>query len=209
KRGLIEKAPHILRPPKPPPRDRWMTREEARAMIDAAAWPHARLAMILLLSTAARVSAILELTWDRVDFEAGTIQLSDDLNSSRKKSRATVPMNAMARAALTEAKTGAVSDHVIEYGGKPIKSLKKAIAGAAKRAKLEGISAHVFRHTAAVWMAEGRVPMERIAQFLGHRDSKVTERIYARFSPDHLREEAEVLNLGIWAAGSPGPKNRL
>jgi integrase len=44
-------------------------------------------------------------------------------------------------------------------------------------------------------MAEGGIPMPVIAQYLGHRDSRTTERIYARFSPDYLREAAKALEL--------------
>jgi integrase len=44
-------------------------------------------------------------------------------------------------------------------------------------------------------MAEEGVPMQQIAQYLGHNDSSTTERVYARFSPDYLREAAKALNL--------------
>jgi integrase len=50
-----------------------------------------------------------------------------------------------------------------------------------------------MRHTAAVWMAEAGVPMPVIAQYLGHTDSRITERVYARFSPDYLRGAADAL----------------
>ena len=36
KRGLIERAAHIERPPKPAPRDRYLTRDEVRRLRDAA-----------------------------------------------------------------------------------------------------------------------------------------------------------------------------
>lgn len=202
KRRLIEQAPHIERPSKPAPKDRWLSRDEARAVLDGAAMPHVRVAMVLMLATAARVGAVLSLTWDRVDFERGKIHLTDPADKTIRKERASVPMNGMARAALIEAQRGATTDYVIEWAGKPVASIKRGIATAAKNAGVEGISAHVFRHTAAVWMAEQNVPMPRIAQYLGHRDSKVTERVYARYSPDHLRSEADILDLGIWSAGS-------
>ena len=44
-------------------------------------------------------------------------------------------------------------------------------------------------------MAEGGIPMAGIAQFLGHKDSRVTERVYARFSPNYLRGAASMLEL--------------
>jgi integrase len=62
-------------------------------------------------------------------------------------------------------------------------------------AKLEGVSQHVLRHSAAVHMAEAGVPMSEIAQFLGHSSTSVTERVYARYSPDHLRRAAAVVDF--------------
>lgn len=52
---------------------------------------------------------------------------------------------------------------------------------------------HMFRHSAAVWMAEDRVPMSEIASFLAHRDINVTVSVYARHHPDYLREAARSL----------------
>ena len=39
------------------------------------------------------------------------------------------------------------------------------------------------------------MPMSRISQFLGHSSTAVTERVYARYAPDHLREEAALLDF--------------
>jgi integrase len=43
-------------------------------------------------------------------------------------------------------------------------------------------------------MAESRVPMQEIAAYLGHKDANITARVYARFSPDYLREAAKALD---------------
>ncbi|WP_407696212.1 tyrosine-type recombinase/integrase [Sphingobium sufflavum] len=53
--------------------------------------------------------------------------------------------------------------------------------------------AHLLRHTAAIWMAEARTPMSEIASFLGHRDTTITARVYARYSPDYLAGAAQAL----------------
>jgi integrase len=42
-------------------------------------------------------------------------------------------------------------------------------------------------------MAEAGVPMPEIAAFLGHTDSRSTERVYAKFSPEYLRKAARAL----------------
>jgi integrase len=195
KTGTIERAPHIERPPKPDPKTRYLTREEASRLLDTAAMPHIRLFIVLAITTAARTSALLELTWDRCDFDRGTIDLSSTALAFRRKGRATVPMNETARMALVEAKAGARTRFVIEWAGQRIKKVRRGIDAAARRAGIVGVTPHVLRHTAAVWMAESGHPMTEIAQYLGHSDSRITERVYARYSPTHLRKAADALEL--------------
>lgn len=186
------KTPAVFElPSPPPPRDRYLTREEYGRLLEACRSPHMRLFVILALNTAGRMTAILQLTWDRVDFGRGLIRLAADVG--RRKGRATVPMTDAARAALETAREAARTAWVIEYGDAPVVTVKKAFGRAAARAKLAGVTPHVMRHTAAVWMAEAGASMPEIAAYLGHSDSRVTERTYARFSPDFLRRAAKAL----------------
>jgi integrase len=210
KRRLIAEAPDIERPAKPAPKDRYLTRDEARKMLDAANLPHVRLAMHLMLATAARVSAVTSLTWDRVDMQRRLIHLADPDDKARRKGRAVVPINDTLFAALQTAKAEALSDYVVEWGSGQVKSIKRSISSAAERAGLEDVSPHVFRHTAAVWMAEAGIPMSEISQYLGHTNLAVTIKVYARYSPDHLRAAAKSLEMGIYEvpAGQREPVNR-
>lgn len=178
-------------PPRPAPRDRWLTRDEYRRLrLAAKAEPHLYLFVVLGLATAARKQALLDLTWDRIDFGRGLIRLRTD---GAGKGRATVPMTRHARRALRAMRPLATSPWVIEYGGKKVGSVKRAFAAACARAGVEDVTPHVLRHTAAVWMAEAGVPMAEIAQYLGHADDRITQRVYARFSPDYLRRAAAAL----------------
>ncbi len=195
KRGLIERAPHIERPAKPAPRDRHLTRAEVARLLDAPAEPHVRLAILLMLTTAARVTAVLDLTWDRVDLKRGQIDLRRP-DTTTRKGRAVVPINNTLRAALMAARGAALSDHVIEWAGGPVASIKRGFASTVRAAGLDGVTPHVLRHTAAVHMAEAGVPMAMIAQYLGHADSRITESVYARFSPDHMQGAAAALEFG-------------
>ena len=113
---IIDRAPSIERPAKPTPKERYLEKEEIAALIDAAASPHIALAIHLLFATAGRIGAILDLTWDRVTFQRGIINLRLD-DAKTRKGRAIVPMNAGIRAALQTAHDAALSDHVIEYAG--------------------------------------------------------------------------------------------
>jgi integrase len=194
---LIKDLPIIWVPPRPEPRDRHLTRAEVTQLLHAAELPHIRLFIVLAIATAARMNALLDLTWDRVDFNRGLIYLHDPAKLRTSKGRAIVPMNDTARAALQEAKEGAHSDYVIEWAGGRIKNIRRAISTALVKAGLKAPQdgAHLLRHTAAVLMAENGVPMSEISQYLGHNSTETTERVYARYSPDYLRRAAGVLNL--------------
>lgn len=193
-RKLIAHAPPIERPAKPAPKDRWLTDSEIARLLDAAKEHHIRLAILLMLSTAGRIGAILELTWDRVDFDGGKVNLrSTELGP--RKGRAVVPMNDGLRAALSTAKAVAQTDHVIEWAGSPVKSIKTGFRSACSDAKLAGVSPHTLRHTAAVHLVAAGVAMQKVAQYLGHSNTFVTEKVYGRYAPDHLREEAAILDF--------------
>jgi integrase len=180
-------------PPRPPPSTKSLTRDQFKALLAEARSPHMRLFLVLAVSTGARAGALSELTWDRVDFARGTVRLSS--GPATTKGRATVPMTATLRAALEEAFKARTCDYVVEYGGERVCKVRKAFERAAQRAGLPWCTPHVLRHTAAVWMAESRVPMAEIAQYLGHTSVRVTERVYARFSPDYLRGAAAALEV--------------
>jgi integrase len=203
KTNLIGKAPPMELPSKPPPRERHLTRDEFNALLDASETHHLRLFLVLAISTAARAGALLELTWDQIDFERGLIYLGQRNALRPRKGRATVPMTNSARAALSSAKRVTRSGFVIEWGGEAVTSVRTALNKAAERAQVKGVSPHVLRHTAAVWMAEAGRPIEEIAQYLGHSDTGTTQRVYARFSPGHLRQSANALELGS-VRGFPG-----
>lgn len=195
KNGLIDRAPHVERPAKPDPKEGYLKREEVARLIAGAKVPHIKLAIMLMIGTGARNAAALELTWDRVDFNRGLINLRNPFDGTRRKGRATVPMNPSLKAALLEAKDAALSPFVVEWAGAPVKSIKKGLKAAAKAARLDEVSPHMLRHSAAVWLAEDGHDMTRIAQFLGHSNSRITEKVYARYSPDHLRDLAQTLDL--------------
>lgn len=184
-------APGIWIPPASKPRDHWLTREEARALVDAVDAPHVKLFITLGLTTGARAGAILDLTWDRVDFTHGTIDFRPSGRHQTNKRRTVVPMNATSRPALEEAYRARLTDYVIEYGGKPVGSVKKALQRLSARTGI-AVSPHVLRHTCAVWMAQADVPMQKIAQYLGHTSTRVTETTYARYSPAFMRDAGDV-----------------
>src|SRR6185437_14094051 len=142
-------APIIVAPSPSKPRDRYLTQDEARKLLEAIETPHVRLFVEIALGTGARMGAILDLTWDRVDLKHNLIDFKPAGRATTNKRRVEVGITPRLREKLIEARDAALTDHVIEYGGKPVASVKRAIASAARRSGVP-CSPHVFRHTAAV-----------------------------------------------------------
>lgn len=187
----IREEPHVEVPSSPDPRRRWLTRDEAARLLGGAVLPHVRLFLMLALHTAGRRGAILALRWDNVDLEARLIDLGAGTGN---KGRAVVPINDELLPALIEARRAATkSGFVIEHGGEGVESVATGTRAAARRADLPGVTPHVLRHTAATWMAQLGVPMREIAKFLGHKSESVTESVYAKHSPEWLRDAAAAL----------------
>ena len=196
KSRLIPLAPRIEMPQTPPPRERYLSQDEVGELLAAAGEPHIRLAMLLMLTTAGRIGALLELTWDRVDIDQRLIKLATN-DIGPRKGRATVPINDTLMAALMPAKQAALSRYVIEWGGRRVGSIKTGFNAAVARSGIDHCTPHDLRRTAGRFMAEAGVPMEEIAQYLGHTNPAVTRSTYAKFSPDHLRKAAGALEFGI------------
>lgn len=192
KRCLIVAAPRILRPSAPPPRERHLSKDEARALLAACETEHLRLFTILALTTGARTQAILDLTWAQVDLDRRRIDYRTAADRPMK-SKVVAPLNDLAASALAAVDHRPADGYVVNWQGAKVASIKKAFRASCRRAGLIGVSPHILRHTAAVWMAESRTSMEQIAQLLGHSNSRITERVYARFSPDYLRGAADAL----------------
>ena len=136
KQKLIGKAPFIQMPRLPASSVGHLSKAEFRRLLDNAQAPHIKIFLQLAVGTGARTNALLDLTWDRVDFDGNIIILNPQDRVQTSKYRATVPMNAQLRAALQEAKAGALSDYVVEHGRERVASIKNGFKAAARRAGL-------------------------------------------------------------------------
>jgi integrase len=187
----IERLPQFIMPVRqPPPRDLWLTREQVGLLIEKAKSSHIQLFIKLAVSTGARSGAILDLTWSQISFERRIIDFGRGWGNKR---RAIVPMNDDVYAALCEARELALTDHVIEYHGKPLQSIKIAFRRLCIVCGIEA-SPHVLRHTAATWLVMDGVPLAEVARLLGNSEAMV-EKVYGKHSPDYLRRAVNSLNF--------------
>ena len=188
----IEAKPEMWLPPVAERKVRHLTHAQFETFFDAVKAPHARLYVMLGLYTMARPSAILELTWDRIDFERGQIDLNPAGRRQTAKRRPVVTMNDDLRAELLNAYEARQIAFVVERGGKPITSIKKAFQAASERCGIT-VTPYMLRHTGAVWAAEAGTSMAALAQFMGHDDDATTQKHYARFSPGFLKGVANAV----------------
>jgi integrase len=185
----FEREPEIALPGEGEPRDRYLSREEFARLYFWSSPLHLRVFLALAISTAARGKHVLALTWDRIDFDAGMVRYKP--GGSSKKKTAPVPMNGPLRAILTEAqKVAGKSGRVVEWKGKPVKSVRKAYGRACELAGLDDAHRHDLRRTAASWALQGGASFDEVATMLG--DSvEITRKHYAMHSPTYLRGAVE------------------
>ena len=187
----LQAEPYIETPSAPPPADRWLKRDEAARLVASCVDFHVKVFALLALHTAARSGAILGLTWDRVDLDRGRIDYGTGRgNKGRVRG---VPISDELMAVLQIANQLAQSDYVVEFAGRPVGSVKTGFNAACRRAGLTGVSPKVLRHTAATWMAQNGVDLWDIAGYLGHKDTRMVERVYGHHCPNHLRRASAAI----------------
>ena len=113
---------------------------------------------LLAVATGARMSAILDLTWDRVDFDRRLIDLNPAGRKQTAKRRPVVTMNAELHEALQKAYAARQCAYVVERGAKRVASVKKAFSAASERSGVS-VTPYTLRHTGAVWAAEAGISM--------------------------------------------------
>jgi integrase len=195
-RGFLSEAPAIEKPPMPPPKVEPLDREEVQKLLAAAVpLPYLKMYVTIAMATAARDAAVLDLTWNRVNWKLGQIELDDPKLTRRHKKRPIVPINDMLRAALLSVPEEDRHGHVVTInGGGRMVSVTKGLTSAAKRAGISHVHPHKLRHTAACHMLQAGVPIEKVSEYLGHSSIEITKRIYARYQPKHLRDAAAAIN---------------
>jgi integrase len=198
----LDSKPKVWVPQKPASNQKPLTVDQFILLVEACrATPHLRLFVILAITTAGRTEAIVQLRWERVHFDTGIIDLRepegkvDPLSKRARKGRAEVLMTAEARAALWEAKEGALTDHVIEWDCQPVRKIRKAFQAAVERAGLAGlgITPHTLRHTALTWLEEDGIPVELISKLAAHSGPDITRQIYLHAKAEILRPTADAL----------------
>lgn len=193
--GWMKEEPKIETPGGSPPRQRFLSRDEFARIYFHASPLHLRVFLALAIDTLARGKHILALTWDRVDFERRIIWYKPHEVGSRKRAQS-APMSGRLYRALLMAREAALSPNVIEWEGRPVKSVRKAYERAVTRAGIEDAHKHDLRRSGASWAIQGGKSFDAVAALLGDT-VEMTKQTYAVFSPTYLQGVVDSIEGGV------------
>jgi integrase len=92
---------------------------------------------------------------------------------------------------------GIANTAIVEWNGKPVRSVRKGFAAAAAAAGLpvngpDKVTPHVLRHTAATWMMQNGANLWEAAGFLGMTVEMLQER-YGHHHPDFQKDAVRAI----------------
>lgn len=166
--------------------------------------PAAIAAIRLLILTGCRLSEILTLRWEHVDFERRAFLLPDS-----KTGEKTIPLNAPALQVLDRIKQHD-SPWVIRgrHGQAHLVNLTKPWKRICARAGLKDVRLHDLRHSFASVGAGVGLGLPIIGKLLGHTQAATTQR-YAHLADDPLRQATEAIGARIAAALDQAPSAKI
>ena len=160
-------------------------------------------AIKLLLLTGARLSEILELRWEHVDFERDALALPSRKGGTRRPH----PVGTIALAILADIPRVEGSPWVLPAPLDPGAPLSPSVASHAwqalrERAGIADVRLHDLRHTAGTFVSQSGANAFLVRDFLRHKTIAITNR-YANRDADPIRDLAESLGDRV-AAGLNG-----
>lgn len=181
----IDHIPKVKLLPGETERDRWLTRDEARRLIDACP-SHLAAVVRFALATGCRASEITGLEWSRVDLVRCTAWLDRTKNGTPRG----VPLNADAVTVLRQ-EAGKHPKACFTFRGEPIEwqLSNSAWVTATRKAGLKDVRFHDLRHTWASWHRQAGTSCDELKELGGWKSRSMVDR-YAKFATDNLTAAA-------------------
>jgi integrase len=210
--GLCDRLISVTLPEKETPRDRWLTRSEAAALIWRA-WryreiqkghatsrrsrAHVARFILVALYTGTRAGAVCGAAFERVsgagyvDLERGIFYRRPAGAKETKKRQPPVPLPPRLLAHLRRWQRRG-QRFCVEFNGAPIGGVDKAFRRNAEEAGMPEVTPHTLRHAAATWLMQKRADLWQSAGFLGMSVEQL-ERTYGHHHSDHLKEARDAI----------------
>ncbi|OAO05377.1 hypothetical protein A8B76_02740 [Roseovarius indicus] len=202
KEGYLLTPATVTLPTKPPSRDRWLTRDEAAALIWAAyrnpKGKHLARFILIALYTGTRKEAILglgfnpSLTSGWIDAERGVIYRRG--TGERETSKRRKPVH-LTRRMLAHCRRWRQmgANWAVEVDGQRVGSVKKAFATARDQAGLTDVTPHTLKHTAITWAMQRGLTVEDAADYFD-TSAETIRKTYYHHSPHYQDRALDILN---------------
>ena len=187
-------TPKIKLPPKPTPRQDFMTRSEAaRFLIHARRTPHLARLFLIGWYTGSRRSVITGLKWSMVNLETGLMQRKERGAIQTKKRSPPVRLGSRILAHLRRwHRIDSGKGSVVHFRGAPIHRPVNSWERVRIAAGLpEYVVPHILRHSRATHLLRAGVPLWEAANALG-MSVQVMAQNYGHHSPDWQKDAANV-----------------
>lgn len=193
--GLIPYVPVLYVPKNGPARKRILTKEELTKLLVAAAMmqeqPWVLRFLLLLVHTAQRKDAVLQLEWDQVDLKARVIDFNNKKIAlpERRKGRGVVPINDELFAYLKPWRERDSTPYICHHDdGKKVKNVYDTWRKMVRLAGLgKEVTPHTIRHTVATLLVRSHEDIRKVQLLLGHKSITTTEAIYVKNDPEEIR----------------------
>lgn len=202
-------------------RVRFLTKEEARLLLEDLALhsPDMHDISLLSLSTGLRAGEIHALTWGNIDFEQGTIEVLDTKNKHNRHAYITNEVMMMLQGRYKgDSKTdlifpgkngkrrrwvGSSFDRAVKRlgfnnSGDIVESFNGKIEAIQITDRRKKVVFHSLRHTFASWLVEAGMPLYTVSKLMGHSTIAMTER-YSHLAPDAKKialQIGEIFSIG-------------
>ncbi|MGD0626082.1 MAG: site-specific integrase [Thermodesulfobacteriota bacterium] len=167
---MVDRNPcwKVTRLPEKNARDRVLSKEELDKLLKELP-PHAADIVVLAYHTGMRAGEIFGLTWDRVNLREGFFTLSP--KDTKTGEARHVYFNGPVREVLERLKKVRYisHNHVFTYQGKPVISIKNALANALKEAGINDFLFHDLRHTFVSNARKAGIDRTVIMKLTGHK----------------------------------------
>lgn len=200
--GWIEQNP-VKQVKKPKPergRVRFLSELEQKALLQAcqqSTYPHLTTIVLMALTTGARQSEILNLTWKYVDFRGEKATFTDTKNGETRSAHLTdivlKRLNIMKKVQRIDTQylfpnpQGQKPMYIRRHWEKALKTADKILEGQGQKATLSDFRFHDLRHTAASYLAMEGASLLEIAETLGHKTMSMVKR-YSHLTEGHTRK---------------------
>lgn len=184
----IDKAPAVTLYKEPKRRVRYLTPDEVKALMQELP-EHQKPVVAFSLLTGLRKGNILNLRWEQVDLQRGTVSFSAE--EMKGGNEHIVQLSTIARN-IIESQFGNQSEYVFTYRGKRLKEINtRQFRNALKRAGISDYRFHDNRHTWASMLIQNGVSLYELQEMGSWQSTEMVKR-YAHLAPEKMRENANI-----------------